>query len=84
MKAFRVAVMSANRNSFGLKGVILVASDGETWQVGANHLCTLKAGDTILVSSNRGASFARKGFEIPQQLDRAPADIVDAIWKAAA
>lgn len=34
-KQFKVASISSNPNSFGLFGHIMVAEDGEAWQVGA-------------------------------------------------
>jgi hypothetical protein len=33
MKVFRVACIAGNTNSFGLRGYILVAKDGEAWEV---------------------------------------------------
>ena len=38
MKTFRLYECSMNRNSFGLRGAILVARDGEAWEVGANDI----------------------------------------------
>ena len=32
-KPFKVALISSNPNSFGLYGHIMVAEDGESWQV---------------------------------------------------
>ena len=38
MKVFKLLCISRNRNSFGLRGCILVAKDGECWEVASNDL----------------------------------------------
>ena len=36
-KQFKVASISSNANSFGLYGHVLMAEDGESWQVGRSR-----------------------------------------------
>jgi hypothetical protein len=81
-KIFKVAALSSNRNSFGLRGMILIAKDGEAWQVGANHLYCRSVGELVCVPvvGDKGLSFAGLGFEIPEQLPDAPGAAVAEIW----
>lgn len=84
-KAFKVASVSSNRNSFGLQGVILVAEDGEAFEVGASYLHGVKKSDVVLVptSDEHGHNFAQLGFEIPRQLPQAPPEVVAEVWRSA-
>ena len=81
-KAFRVFLVSSNANSFGLRGMLLVAADGEAWEVGANHLYVKERGSTVHVPCpcGYGRSFSELGYEIPTQLPVAPKAIVDKVW----
>lgn len=81
-KNFRVAAVSRNQNSFGLTGMILIAADGEAWQVGANHLNVRKKGSTVpvVVVGVHGRDFASLGFEIPERLPEAPEKVVAEVW----
>lgn len=81
-KAFTVASVSENRNSFGLTGMILMARDGEAWEVGASHLYVKAKGDIINVPvvGKTGRNFASMGFEIPTRLPDASAGVVGEVW----
>lgn len=81
-KTFKVAAVSSNRNSFGLTGMILMARDGEAWQVGANDLNRRAKGTLIQVQviGKRGRNFAALGFEIPERLSKAPRKVVAEVW----
>ena len=46
-KEFKVVAVSTNTNSFGLRGVVMVARDGEAWQVGASHINVPKEGALV-------------------------------------
>ena len=78
-KQFKVVSVSSNANSFGLRGMILMAADGEAWQVAANHLLVRrhKAGDTLAVPDHDFTAF---GFELPEQLPNAPAKVLEQLW----
>jgi hypothetical protein len=81
-KTFKVASVSSNTNSFGLSGMILIARDGEAWQVGASHHYPKTRGDLVRVPvlGRRGRNFAPLGFEIPERLPLAPAGVVREVW----
>lgn len=76
-KAFKVAAVSSNMNSLGLKGMILVGRDGEAWQVGANSISVKRQGSVLKV---KGRNFAALGFEIPERLAVAPHKVVVEVW----
>jgi len=71
-KKFKVVTVSENTNSFGLYGMVLMAKDGEAWQVGANSINVKKKGDVITLEN----SWAEHGFEIPEKLDNAPESVI--------
>jgi hypothetical protein len=81
-KAFKVASVSENTNSFGLTGMILIAGDGEAYEVGASSLYVKKKGDVVQVPvvGKTGRNFASLGFEIPRRLPDAPAGVVEEVW----
>ncbi|MCX7429378.1 MAG: hypothetical protein NTW96_27610 [Planctomycetia bacterium] len=81
-KTFAVAALSNSRNSFGLRGVVLIAEDGEAWEVGVNHLCLLRQGSLVSVGVRAlgHRDWATLGFEIPRELPDAPKAVVDEAW----
>jgi len=80
-KEFKVASVSENRNSFGLRGMILVARDGEAWQVAANNLNEKKKGEILKVPSFGGkVDFSYLEFEIPERVVDAPPGVVEEVW----
>jgi hypothetical protein len=82
VRVFVVVSVSANRNQFGLRGMVVVAPDGEAWEVGANDLSSKKKGEVIQVPLlGRLRNFASLGFEMPKQLPDAPPEVVAAVWK---
>lgn len=81
IKKFIVASISSNRNSFGLVGMILIAADGEAWQVGANCLNRKAKGTEITVPfHDKTPDFSTLGFEIPERLPDAPPKVVNEVW----
>jgi len=87
-KLFLVASVSSNCNSFGLRGMILMARDGETWQVGANSLNVKEKGDALAVPMTPAkmftydgdlANWSGFGFEIPRRLPDAPSNVVEEV-----
>ena len=82
-KPFKVVMVSSNQNSFGLTGMILLARDGEAYEVAASSLYVKPKGHVLkvpIVGTNQ-LNFARLGFELPRKLDVPPAGVVKAIWK---
>ena len=87
MKTFRVLETSLNCNSFGLRGVILVAKDGEAWEIGTNDInCPQRGRDYSMPESPifRRQDFEHfavsQGWEISRRLPKAPQEIIDAAW----
>ena len=83
-KPFKVVAVSGNANSFGLKGIIMVAKDGMAFEA-AKYLGIdpLKIGDLVIVPVNDAGkpNFAYAGFEIPRELTNVPAEVLAEIWK---
>lgn len=82
-KQFKVAAVSANTNSFGLTGLVLVAADGEAWQVGANSINRKDKGTvlTVPVTDAGSPQWHGFGFEIPHRLTPdAPPAVVSEVW----
>ena len=81
-KVFKVATLSSNRNSFGLRGMILIARDGEAWEVATNDLNAKPKGTLFVVATdNENRDWSKYGFEIPRRLKPdAPAGVVKEIW----
>ena len=81
-KQFKVASVSSNLNSFGLRGHVLVAEDGEAWQVGITAQFAKKQGEEVKVHYGDGGQldWAWFGAEIPERLPDAPRNVVNEIW----
>src|SRR5690606_27934193 len=75
-KRFKVVAISNNTNSFGLGGVILCGTDGETWQVGANDINAPKINQVFFVPATswefNSYHWEKFGFEIPEKKENAP------------
>jgi len=85
-KDFKVVAVSKNANSFGLYGHVLVAKDGEGWEVGRSRGAWNKPWDqgstvTVLTDEKGRPDWSRMSVEIPRQLPDAPPDVVSEIWK---
>ena len=86
MKTFRVLEVSMNRNSFGLRGVILVARDGEAREIASNDVnLPIKGRDyTVFIPANPlepeahyvTGTFSGYGWALPRRLPTAPAEAV--------
>lgn len=74
-KLFRVAAVSSNTNSFGLRGYVLLARDGEAWEVAHSDYPRWSKGADLAFPVG---SFP--GCEIPRRLPKAPAKIVKEIF----
>jgi hypothetical protein len=92
VKTFRLLTSSKNCNSFSLRGYILVAKDGEAWEIGSNDLNAPRPGVSYGVicrpSDPRGnpwgyprPNFAAFGWGISRRLEQAPQAVIDLAWK---
>lgn len=82
-KDFKVVALSEGMNSFGLRGVRLVAKDGEAWQAAANSINCPENGATVrLIFREVQYGVLAKypefppGYEIPERLPDAPPDLL--------
>jgi len=85
-KEFKVAILSTNTNSFGLRHAILIARDGEAFEAypsayGSNPVhqgqvvsvkCDEKYGQAILSTT---------GWEMCRATEDAPPEVVAEVWK---
>ena len=78
-----MVALSSNTNSFGLRGVVMVAKDGEAWEAAANYINVPKKDDIIkLVFTETSEGVLSKypqfpsGFEIPARKPDAPAEML--------
>ena len=87
MKSFKVAAVSKNTNSFGLHGVLLVAEDGECWQIGMSYIniesANLKGHSTVeqITHENGEKHFVGISYEIPEQLPKAPRPVINELYE---
>lgn len=79
IKAFKVAAISTNTNSFGLHNVVLVAKDGEAWQVKASGFNVPKQGQIFQFEQTVGELIAQ-GWELPEKISNAPASVLAEVW----
>ena len=82
-KAFKVAAVSTNRNSFGLRSMVVVAQDGEAYRLLSNDINLKREGGVLSVDQSDGSwDFSSLGYEVPERLQPDPsADLVKEIWK---
>jgi hypothetical protein len=81
-KQFKVAALSSNLNSFGLRNHVLIAEDGEAWQAAASHTNVRAKGEIVraVLDRNDVPDFSYLGFEIPSKLPNAPRNVVNEVW----
>ena len=92
-KEVKVVSISSNTNSFGLFGVILMAKDGETYQVGASQINLPKKDEVLRNNIHynestqerilKSLSWSWHGFEVPERLTDAPNEIITEVWGSA-
>lgn len=82
-KQFKIVATSRNTNSFGLHGIILIARDGEAWEIGVNYMHAPSFKDGALVTlgldANGNPEFG-PGVEIPRRLRGATTDVIEELW----
>ena len=74
-KGFKVAAVSDNTNSFGLKQMILVAKDGEVYKTCASFLYLKNVGDILTMKDGMF-----KGCELTEKSNIAPKEIINEVW----
>jgi hypothetical protein len=82
-KDFKVASKSENWNSFGLIGYIMIARDGEAWEVGKTFSFPWNKGQIIDVplDLNSIPVWSSLSCEIPRRLEPdAPPGVVKEVW----
>jgi hypothetical protein len=82
-KMFRVAAISRNANSFGLSGHVLIAKDGEAWEVArstGSHLPQWNVGDDIRLTVDGKGNPYFPACEIPRQLPTCPANVLKEVY----
>lgn len=86
VRTYRVAAVSSNRNSFGLRGHILMAETGETWEVLRSDYTghrRWRDGEDIAVRLDTYGQpqWHRRAVECPRRLPAPPAEVVRELWK---
>lgn len=68
---YKVVALSSSRNGFGLRGMVIVARNGDAWEVATNDLNARQVGSWIgvAIDGNGEPSFAVHGWEVPRRLD---------------
>jgi hypothetical protein len=87
-KQFKIVSVSKNANSFGLHGHVLLAHDGEGWEVGRHrtgpHEGEWNKGDLITIAKRSAApddyAWAENSCEIPRRLPPAPLQFIEEIF----
>lgn len=83
-QSYRVVAVSSNANSFGLKQCVMVARDGSAYTACANSLNLPKQGEDIFIpfvsEKSTRPNFAAKGFEIPEQIESPPQEVLNEIY----
>lgn len=91
----RVAVISSNTNTFGLRGHVLITDDKQAFQVGLNHLNKLELNQIIRLTwadanweaqTDKQAAILSElvralSCEIPSQLQEPPPPVFQEAWE---
>jgi len=79
-KDFKVAARTDGYNEFGLRGMLLIAEDGEAWEVGADDLHCKPEGTVFRVPYLCNPDWTDFGFETTEKAGCAPPPIVAELW----
>ena len=80
-KTFKVVSRSENANSFGLHGLVVVARDGEAWEIAANSIYDKQQGTSVYQNIDNPKNPTFDGYELPRKLPQCPKDVVAEIYK---
>jgi hypothetical protein len=77
---FKVAAVSENANSFGLRQIVVVNREGEAYAIHRHD--PPDKGSLLHLPVVGGAVTSTSGyhFEIPQKLSKAPQSVIDELW----
>lgn len=83
---FRVAAVSKNTNSFGLKQMVMIARNGMAYKACFNYLNVKEKGEDIIghTTSNDSGEVIRcefTGGELVERIDDAPEEVVTAVYQ---
>lgn len=78
----KVAAVSINRNSFGLRSVVLISETGEGWQALSNDLYLPAEGEVVETGDlDVAAALHMQHWECPERkFPDPPADVVAIVW----
>lgn len=78
----KVAAVSINRNSFGLRSVVLISETGEGWQALSNDLYLPTEGEVVETGDlDVATALIAKNWECPERkLPDPPTDVVAIVW----
>lgn len=86
IEIFKVIAVSTNTNSFGLHQMVLVAKSGVTFKACANSLNLAKKDSEVSVPVTIkndkivNYNFTALGYEIPEQMNNAPKEVLKEIF----
>lgn len=78
--AFKVAAVSENANSFGLRQIVVVSREGKAYAIHRHD--PPEKGSVLHIPVLDGMVTSTPGyhFEIPQKLTKAPQSVIDDLW----
>jgi hypothetical protein len=83
MVQLKVVAMSVNRNSFGLRNVLMISDHGQGWAALANDL-NCRSMDAILSvpdGQDIPTFLSLQSFEVPTQLPDPPVSVMEEVWQ---
>jgi hypothetical protein len=86
-KYFAVITVSKNTNSFGLYRIVLLALDGDAYEVDYNQVIPLERGNIVRQISTLNEEgeivekYWDKNFENPRQIKQAPKLLAETFWE---
>jgi regulator of replication initiation timing len=83
-KQLKVVSVSSTKNSFGLRGYVLMDRSGDAWEVGKSDGGSSPAwskDQLVSVPAHKGRpNWSKVGVEIPRELGTAPPKVVREVW----
>jgi len=83
---WKVFAVSSNRNSFGLRSMLVMNQTGEVWRILANDLNVREKDsiiDTVVVQDEAGQyapEYMFAGYECPERQKDAPEELIKEVW----
>ncbi len=78
----KVAAVSSNRNSFGLREHVFISRTGDAFSGAANYLNEIAKGNVIMLDDRDPlGTLVRLGFELTRRLEpEAPETVINEVW----